>query len=222
MGAMINARWQPPGGPPGWPPRTPGQPPGRPGGEPGGSGEGVGPFQDWLQERLFDNRIVVVRGRLDHERASRYAAQILALDAAGNDPIEMHIDCPDAGIEATIVLMDTIDLAGSPVHAVAAGQVGGAAVGLLATAEQRSALPHCRFRLSEPRADLAGTADQVVSGASQHLQLLEALILRVAEVTGQPRHRVEDDLSKGRFLTADQAVEYGLVDSVRGRGGANP
>ena len=172
-----------------------------------------------MQERLFDKRIVVVRGRLDHDHATRLAAQILALDAAGNDPIEMHIDCPDAEIGATLLLMDTVDLAGSPVHAVAAGQVGGAAVGLLAAADRRLALPHCRFRLAEPQADLAGTADQVVSGASQHLQMLEALIVRVAEVTGQPRHRVENDLGEGVFLTADQAVDYGLVEAVRRRGG---
>lgn len=211
----MTARYQPPGRPP----HGPGRPPGPPSGEPGGPGAGgPGPFQDWLQERLFDKRIVVVRGRLDHGQASQVAAQLLALDAAGNDPVELHIDCPDADIGATLLLMDTLDLAGSPVHAIAAGQVGGAAVGLLVAADRRFALPHCRFWLTEPRADLAGTADQVVTGASQHLQMLESLIVRLADVTRQPRHRVEDDLADGRFLTADQAVEYGLVESVRRKG----
>ncbi|MQA86343.1 MAG: ATP-dependent Clp protease proteolytic subunit [Streptosporangiales bacterium] len=215
---ISTARYQPPGRPP--PPYGPGRPPGpRPPG-PGGPGEGRGGgVPDWLQERLFERRIIVVRGRLDHDGVTRLAAQIVALDADGNDPIEMHLDCPDADLGAALLLMDAVALAGSPVHAIAAGQVGGAALGILVAADRRLALPHARFRLAEPRAELAGgKADQVVRGASQHLQMLEALIVRLAEVTGRPRHTIEDDLGEGHFLTADQAVEYGLVEAVRRRG----
>lgn len=203
---MIRARYQPPA-----------RPPSRGGGPDDGEGGRPGPFRDWLRERLLEKRIIVVRGRLGPEEASELAAQVVALDAAGQEPIEVHVDCPDAELGSALLLLDTLHTARSPVHVTAVGQVGGAALGLLTVAARRVAFPHARFRMVEPRAELAGTAQQVVSGASQHLQLLESLIVRLADLTGQPRHRIEDDLTEGRFLTAEQAVQYGLVDEVRGR-----
>jgi ATP-dependent Clp protease protease subunit len=63
---------------------------------------------------------------------------------------------------------------------------------------------------------VAGTADEVAAAAGQYLRELEEMAVRLAEVTGQPRSRVEDDLSAGRILTAEQAREYGLIDEIVG------
>ena len=74
---------------------------------------------------------------------------------------------------------------------------------VLAAAEQRSAYRHARFKLAEPRAaGVTGTADEVAAAAGQHLRELEEVVLRLVEVTGQPRSRIEDDLSAGRTLSA--------------------
>jgi ATP-dependent Clp protease protease subunit len=64
---------------------------------------------------------------------------------------------------------------------------------------------------------VTGTADEVTRAAGQHLRELEEVILRLAEVTGQPRSRIEDDLSAGRTLTAQEAVDYGLIDEIAGK-----
>ncbi|MDG6104098.1 ATP-dependent Clp protease proteolytic subunit [Dactylosporangium aurantiacum] len=89
---------------------------------------------------------------------------------------------------------------------------------MFCAAATRSAFAHARFRLSEPKVTSpGGTADQVVAEAGRYLRDLEDLVLRIAGATGQPRSRVEDDLSTGRVLSAQEAVEYGLISSITSR-----
>lgn len=174
----------------------------------------------WLAERLFERRIVFLRGALTHRTASTAAASLLSLDVTAStdqaDPVQLHLAAPDGELDAALSLMDTIDGLRVPVHAVATAEVGGAAVGVYAVATHRIAYPHARFRLGEPRvSDMAGTADDVAAAAGRHLRALEDLVVRVAEATGRPRPRVEDDFRTGLLLDAAQAREYGLVHEVR-------
>ena len=64
---------------------------------------------------------------------------------------------------------------------------------------------------------MTGTADEVTRAAGQHLRELEEVVLRLVEVTGQTRSRVEDDLAAGRSLSAEEAVAYGLIDEIVGK-----
>lgn len=174
----------------------------------------------WLAERLFERRIVFLRGALTHRPASTAAASLLSLDVTAStdqaEPVQLHLAAPDGELDAVLSLMDTIDGLRVPVHAVATAEVGGAAVGVYAVATHRIAYPHARFRLGEPRvSDMAGTADDVAAAAGRHLRALEDLVVRVAEATGRPRPRVEDDFRTGLLLDAAQAREYGLVHEVR-------
>lgn len=169
----------------------------------------------WLAERLFDRRIVFLRGPVTPPEASTAAAALLSLDALGPEPIQLHFAAPDGDLDAVFALIDAIDSLRAPVHAVATAEVGGAAIGVYAVARRRVAYPHARFRLAEPRvSEIAGTADDVASAAGRHLRALEELLVRVAGATGQPRSRVEDDFSTGLLLDAAQARDYGLVDEI--------
>jgi ATP-dependent Clp protease protease subunit len=208
-----------PGGPrwPGGPPSGPGGPtgPGAPG--PPGPGwpaddQGVG---SWLEERLFGERIVLLQGVVSPSAANRAAAALLTLDALGTQPVRLHLTASEGDLTAVFALVDALDVMRAPVHAVAVGEVGGAALGVYAAAHRRLAYQHARFRLAEPKvAGVAGTAEQVASAAGRYLQALEDLVVRVSQVTGRPRSRVEDDFAATRILDAAQAVEYGLVDEV--------
>lgn len=198
--------WRPPHGPgsPGQPPLPPELP----------ANEGVPP---WLQERLFDQRMVVLSGPLNDAASTRAAAALMTLDALGDEPVRLQLATPDGDLAAAFGLIDVIDSMSAPVHAVVTSLTGGAAVGLLAASARRLAYRHARVRLSEPRsATVSGTADEVAAAAGQYLRELEELAVRIATATGQPRSRIEDDLSAGRVLTAEQAVEYGLLDEIVG------
>jgi ATP-dependent Clp protease protease subunit len=169
----------------------------------------------WLEERMFAERIVLLQGPITGESASQAAAALLTLDALGTQPVRLHMNSLDGDLTAAFALVDTLDSMRVPVHAIAMGEVGGAAIGVFAAARRRMAFPHARFRLAEPKiGGAAGTANEVASAAGRYLQALEDLVVRVAEVTGQPRSRVEDDFSVGRVLTCAQAHEYGLVDTI--------
>jgi len=171
----------------------------------------------WLEERLFDRRIVMLRGPLAPAVASQVAAALLTLDAMGVEPVQLHMSAPDGELTAAFTIVDAIDAMRAPVHAVVTAEAGGAVVAVLAAAERRLAYRHARIRLSEPRSEaVAGTADEVAAAAGQYLRELEEMAVRLADVTGQSRSRVEDDLSAGRILTAEQARDYGLIDEIVG------
>jgi ATP-dependent Clp protease protease subunit len=174
-------------------------------------------MSSWLDERLFERRIVMVRGRLTGPAASQVAAALLTLDAMGDEPVQVHLSAPDGELAAAFAVVDAIDAVRAPVEVVVTSEVGGAAAVILAAANRRLAFKHARIRLAEPRvATLAGTADEVTAAAGQYLRELEEMSIRLAEVTGQPRSRIEDDLSAGRILTAEEAREYGLIDDIVG------
>jgi ATP-dependent Clp protease protease subunit len=189
-------------------------PPGTPHGP--GPGDGLPP---WLEERLFDQRIVPIRGPLTGPAATRAAAALLTLDALGTEPVQLHVAAPDGELAAAFALVDALDAMHAPAHAVVTAEAGGAVLAVLTAADRRLAYRHARIRLAEPRAAaVAGTADEVATAAGQYLRELEELALRIVAVTGQARSRVEDDLSAGRVLTAGQARDYGLIDEIVGEG----
>lgn len=175
----------------------------------------------WLEERLFDQRIVMVRGPLTGHAASGIVAALLTLDAAGPAPVQLHVASGAGELNAAHAVIDVIDTMTAPVHAVVTSEAGGAVLAVLAAAERRSAYRHARFKLAEPRSSgVTGTADEVAAAAGQHLRELEEVVLRLAAVTGQSRSRIEDDLSSGRTLSAAEARDYGLIDEVVGDKGA--
>jgi ATP-dependent Clp protease, protease subunit len=175
-------------------------------------------MSSWLAERLFERRIVMLQGPLSAAAASQAAAALLTLDGQGPQPVQLHLAAPEGELTAAFTVVDAIDAMRAPLHAVVTAQVGGAAVALLAAADRRLAYRHARIRLVEPRAAaVAGTADEVAAAAGQYLRDLEELAVRLAAVTGQTRSRVEDDLSAGRILTAEEARDYGLIDEIVGQ-----
>jgi ATP-dependent Clp protease protease subunit len=195
-----------------WQPNSPPPPP-----EPWpGSGPAI---PGWLEERLFDQRIVMIRGPLTGHVASGIAAALLTLDSAGPEPIQLHVASSGGDLNAAHAIIDVMDAMAAPVHAVVTSEAGGAVLAVLAAAGRRTAYRHARFKLAEPRAaGVTGTADEVAAAAGQHLRELEEVVLRLVEVTGQTRSRIEDDLSAGRVLSSAEARDYGLIDEVVGKG----
>ncbi len=138
----------------------------------------------------------------------------MTLDATGDEPIELYLDSPDGTLEATFVLIDTLDLLRAPVHAHCRGQAGGPALGVVAVADHRSAAPHARFRLSQPTAQFPGPSDQLVLHSQQYQESLRRFEVRLAKATGRPADEIARDLRRGRYFDAREALEYGLIDEI--------
>jgi ATP-dependent Clp protease protease subunit len=174
------------------------------------------PNGSWLEERLFERRIVLCRGTLDDALAGRIAAELMTLDALGDGAVELQLDCEGASLEAAWTLIDVIDLLGVPVNIVCSGRVEGAAVGVLTAGERRTALPHARFRLSDPELEISGRASELGALLDHHRRRLERLHERVAASTRRSISEVAANFRAGRSLDAHEALVYRLVDEIAG------
>ncbi len=170
--------------------------------------------EDLLRAQLFDRRIVFLRGPLDDANAGDVAAQLMTLDASGDEPVQLHVDSPGGALEPGFVLIDTVGLLGVTVQAVCVGRAEGTAVGVFAAAEHRRAAPHARFRLCQPDERVGGVAAELASWVAHRQRMLDDFHRHLASATGRPFEQVEADTGIGRYLTAEDAVEYGLVHEV--------
>lgn len=167
-----------------------------------------------VYDRLLEHRIVVVGGRLDDELADRVAAQLLLLGRSP-EPVELHLTCPESDLAAALALADAVDLVAAPVHAIARGAVRGPAVAVLCAARRRRAHRNALFVLTVPAAPSGdGTAGQLQGFVEQHRRQTEQLLTRLAGVTGHDLSDIEADLESRRLLTADEALDYGLVEEL--------
>jgi ATP-dependent Clp protease protease subunit len=167
-----------------------------------------------LLGRLLDRRVVLLAGPLDAGLAARVCAQLLALAARAPEPISLYLASPDGELDAAVTVMDALDTIGMPVDAVVTGHLGGPSLGVLAVADRRRAYRHATFRLAEPRVRRWGTGDQLAAEAARTIALLESLYERLARATGRPMDELRRDARAGRVLTAAEAIDYGLVESI--------
>ena len=199
-------------GVPGWPgtPFTPGWPPTSP------VRVWLDPLADWqasLYERLLEKRIVLASGTLDDEAAARLSAQLLTLDAEGDQPIRLELQNLRAELAAALTVMGILDVLRVRVHACVSGEISGPALGVLASCAQRTGYPNATFTLAEPRLQFGGTVTAVTARQQQMTRMLDTLYFRLAEVTGRETDEIREDARRRRSLTTAQAIGYGLIQA---------
>jgi ATP-dependent Clp protease, protease subunit len=167
-----------------------------------------------MDERLFGQRIVVIAGRLDDESASDVGSRLMYLDGTGDDPVTLRISSRGGSIDAALALIDIIEAMGVPVNTVAAGGVDGGAIGVLAIGRHRLASAHARLRLCEEPVAFAGHARSIETWATAHRDRLGVFAECIARRAHHDADAVQSDLATGRYLTPEEAVEYGLIDAV--------
>ncbi|MFL6054861.1 MAG: ClpP family protease [Actinoallomurus sp.] len=202
---------------PSFPPEFPGDPsrPSLPGQPPSLTGQASWPGEsDPLGDRLLEHRIILANGHLDGARASELCAKLVMLDAAGEEPVTLHLWAPDGEIEAAFAVADTIGVMTCPVHVLIAGQTGGPPLLVLAAARRREMTPHATLRVTEPRGSITGDATDVAVWKEERRRLADAFYIRLAEATDREVDEIREDARQDRLLTADEAVAYGLVQSV--------
>ncbi len=201
-------------GVPGWPgrPQPPAAPPAYPATSPArGWVADQGAWPGALYQRLMERRIVLASGRLDTEAATLLSAQLLTLDAEGDQPVRLELQGLEAELPSALTVMGVLDVVRAPVTGYVAG-LAGAALGVLAACPRRLAYPSAVLALAEPKLSLDGTATEVSIQEEQVRAMLDSLYLRLAEVTGQEVDTVREDARHGRFFTVPDAISYGLIE----------
>lgn len=169
---------------------------------------------DWLESHLFDRRVVVLRGPLDGHAATRVASKLMTLDATSDDPVQLQVDSGGGALEAGFAVIDVIDAMGVTVEVVCMGRVEGTAVAVAAVCGRRAALAHAQFRLVDPDVELSGRACELEALVAHHEGALARFHERLAQATGRSAEAVEDACRKGLYLSAEEALGYGIVDKI--------
>jgi ATP-dependent Clp protease protease subunit len=167
--------------------------------------------------RLLMDRIVFLGTGIDDNVANIILAQLLFLDA--EDPerdIFMYINSPGGHVYAGLAIYDTMQHLRAPVSTFCVGFAASMAAVLLAAGAKgkRNALPHARVMIHQPSGGSQGTASDIEIQAREILYTREKLNGILAKHTGQDVKQIEDDVDRDRFMSAEMAVGYGLIDRV--------
>ncbi|HET9065545.1 MAG TPA: ATP-dependent Clp protease proteolytic subunit [Gemmatimonadales bacterium] len=172
---------------------------------------------DALTERLFEARTIIISGGIDQRVAERVIAQLLALSAVDpKAPITLYINSQGGHVEAGDTIHDMIRFVSPPVRVVGTGWVAsaGALIYVAVPREMRFCLPNTRFLLHQPAGGSGGTASDIAIEAREIVKMRERLNRIFARETGQSLERIEDDTHRNFWLSAEEAIEYGLVGSI--------
>ena len=167
--------------------------------------------------RLLMDRIVFLGAPVDDTVANIIIAQLLFLQAEDPDKdIYLYINSPGGSVYAGLAIYDTLQYMSAPVNTMCMGMAASMAAVLLAagTKGKRSALPNSRIMIHQPSGGSQGTAADIEIAAKEILYARERLNQILSKHTGQPPERIAEDVDRDRFLSPQEAKEYGLIDNV--------
>jgi ATP-dependent Clp protease protease subunit len=169
-----------------------------------------------IEERLFKARTILIFGGIDQKLAKEVSARLLALQSASEDPITIFINSQGGHVESGDTIYDMIKFVKPDVRVVGTGWVASAGALIFAAAkpENRFSLPNTRFLLHQPSGGAGGTASDVAIQAKEIIRMRKRLNEIFARETGQTLERVEKDTDRDYWMSAEQAVEYGLVGKI--------
>lgn len=177
-----------------------------------------------LGERAYDiyslllkERIIFVGSAINDQVANLVVAQLLYLSQIDPEKsIQMYINSPGGSIYAGLAILDTMRMIPNSISTVAVGMAASFGTVLLAggTKGQRYALPNATIHMHQPLGGSEGQASDIEIMAKEILRLKTYLNSFFAEVTGQPIERIQKDTDRDHYMTANQALEYGLIDKV--------
>ena len=172
--------------------------------------------QSPVAKALFKSRTVLIFGEVDMKLAERVTAQLLAHAAEGDGDIRIIINSPGGHVESGDTIHDVMHFVGPRVKIIGTGWVASAGAHIFLGAEKanRYCLPNTRFLLHQPSGGVRGQATDIDIEAREIIKMRERLSQVIASETGQPIERVRKDCERNYWMSAEEAVTYGLVSRV--------
>ncbi|MHC4396672.1 MAG: ClpP family protease [Planctomycetota bacterium] len=170
-----------------------------------------------LDDMLLDNRIVFLIGEISYQRATEIIMKLLYLDnLKGDTEISLYINSPGGSVDDTMAIYDTMCFISSPIATFCIGRAqSGAAVILAAgTKDKRHALPHAKIMLHQPWGGVTGQAADIKIQAEEILKAKAMINELLAKHTGQSIEKIAEETERDRYMTAEEACKYGLIDEV--------
>ncbi|MFZ3445229.1 ATP-dependent Clp endopeptidase proteolytic subunit ClpP [Vibrio harveyi] len=170
-----------------------------------------------IYSRLLKERVIFLTGQVEDHMANLVVAQLLFLESENPDKdIFLYINSPGGSVTAGMSIYDTMQFIKPNVSTVCMGQACSMGAFLLAggASGKRYVLPNSRVMIHQPLGGFQGQASDIQIHAQEILTIKQKLNNLLAEHTGQPLEVIERDTDRDNFMSADQAVEYGIVDAV--------
>ncbi len=167
--------------------------------------------------RLLMDRIVFLGAPINDDVANIIIAQLLFLEADNPErDIYLYINSPGGVISSGMAIYDTLQFLRAPVNTICMGMAASMGSFLLSagTKGKRAALPHARIMMHQPSGGVQGTAADIEIQAREILYLRQKLNELYSQHTGQPVEQIEKDMDRDRFMSAEEAVGYGIIDRV--------
>jgi len=174
---------------------------------------------DWVEiyNRLYRERIIFLGQEIDDEICNQIIAVMLFSDAEEPEkPLYLYINSPGGSVIAGLALYDTVQHISSPVITCNIGMAASMASFILGAGERgkRIALPNSRVMIHQPMGGSEGQAEDIRVEAEQILKIKGTLVTMYAQMTGQTREQIIKDLDRDNYMSAQQALEYGLIDKI--------
>ncbi|MBV9330274.1 MAG: ATP-dependent Clp protease proteolytic subunit [Alphaproteobacteria bacterium] len=169
-----------------------------------------------IQQALFKSRTVLIFGDIDMKLAERVCAQLLAYSAESEEDIRVIVNSPGGHVESGDTIHDMIRFVQPKVKMIGTGWVASAGAHIFLGAEKsrRFCLPNTRFLLHQPLGGVRGPASDISIEAEEILKMRERLIREIAKETGQPYEKVVNDTDRNFWMSAEEAVGYGIVRKI--------
>jgi ATP-dependent Clp protease protease subunit len=171
-----------------------------------------------IYSRLLQNRIIFITGPIDDNVANLIIAQLLFLHSEEpGKAIDLYVNSPGGVVQPGLAIYDTIQLVNSPVRTWCIGLAASMGALILAsgTPGKRYALPNSRILIHQPHADgMGGQATDIDIQAREMLHTRDTINRILAKHTGQPLEKIATDTDRDKYMSAEEAKEYGLVDEV--------
>ena len=185
--------------------------------EPGDNRTLVSPISE-LESRLFRQRKVLVFGAINDRIARDVTGRLLALAGASSEPIDVYVNSPGGHVESGDTIHDMIRFvdAVAPVRMIGTGWVAsaGALIFLAGVASRRFCLPNTRFLIHQPMGGVRGPAVDIAIEAREIVKMRARLNELIARESGQPVEKVAVDSDRNYWLSAQEAIAYGIADKV--------
>jgi ATP-dependent Clp protease protease subunit len=174
------------------------------------------PRNAFLEEKAFKSRTVLVFGEISDRSAADIVRRLVALDADSNMPIDMLVSSPGGHLESGDAIHDMLRFISAPVNMIGTGWVGSAATHmyLAVPKERRYCTPNTRFLIHQPSGGAGGQATDIAIHAQEIIKARERVARVIARETGKPLDTVLQDIERDRWMSAEEAVEYGLVGKI--------
>ena len=170
-----------------------------------------------LDDLLLENRIVFLIGEISYARAAEVIMKMLYLDnLKRGSEISLYINSPGGSVDDTMAIYDTMRFVSSPIatYCVGRAQSGAAIILAAGTKGSRYSLPHAKIMLHQVWGGVSGQAADIKIQAEEILKAKTMINQILSKHTGQPVDRIAAETERDRYMTADEAQQYGLIDEV--------